>query len=97
MKQNRALEETKNEGSGELKSRDKEITNLNEQIRQLKLELDGRSKEATAAEANAAAQKEQTEGFIPEYDCLLEDSKNLQNQLQSIDLRLSHSGSKKNP
>ena len=55
MKQNRALEETKNGGSDDLKSRDKETTDLNEQIKQLKLELDAISKEAKAAEANATA------------------------------------------
>ncbi|XP_008780367.1 uncharacterized protein LOC103700158 [Phoenix dactylifera] len=97
MKQNRALEETKNGGSDELKSRDKEVTNLNEQIKQLKLELEARTKEAKAAEASATALKKQSEGFLLEYDHLLEDNKNLRNQLQSIDLRLSHADSKKNP
>ncbi|XP_010926189.1 uncharacterized protein [Elaeis guineensis] len=97
MKQNRALEETKNGGSDDLKSRDKETTDLNEQIKQLKLELDAISKEAKAAEANATALGKQSEGLLQEYDRLLEDNKNLRNQLQSIDLRLSHSDSKKNP
>ncbi|KAG1334937.1 B-cell receptor-associated protein 31-like [Cocos nucifera] len=96
MKQNRALEETKSGGSDELKSRDKDITNLNEQIKQLKLELEASTKEAKAAEANATALRKQSEGFLLEYDRLLEDNQNLRNQLQSIDLRLSQSDSKKN-
>lgn len=96
MKQNRALEETKSGGSDEVKSRDKEITNLNEQIKQLKVELDSRTKEAKAAEANATALRKQSEGFLLEYDRLLEDNQNLRNQLQSLDLSLSHSDSKKN-
>ncbi|XP_019704482.1 uncharacterized protein [Elaeis guineensis] len=96
MKQNRALEETKSGGSDELKLRDKEITYLNEQIKQLNLKLESSTKEAKAAEANATALRKQSEGFLLEYDRLLEDNQNLRNQLQSIDLRLSQSDSKKN-
>ncbi|XP_008784370.2 B-cell receptor-associated protein 31-like [Phoenix dactylifera] len=97
MKQNRALEETKGGGSDELKSQDKEVTNLNEEIKHLKPELEARTKEAKAAEANTTALRKQSEGFLLEYDRLLEDNQNLRNQLQSLDQRLSHSDSKKNP
>ena len=95
MKQNRALEESKSGGSNDIKARDKEIASLNEQIKVLKSESAERLKEAKTAEANALALKKQSEGFLLEYDRLLEDNQNLRSQLQSIDLRLSHSDSKK--
>ncbi|KAH0453456.1 hypothetical protein IEQ34_017780 [Dendrobium chrysotoxum] len=95
MKQNRALEEAKSGGSDEIKTRDKEIAKLNEQIQQLKTENEKQLKELNAAEANTTALRKQSEGFLIEYDRLLEDNQNLRNQLQSIDLTLSHSDSKK--
>lgn len=96
MKQNRALEEAKTGGSDEIKARDKEIAKLNDQINQLKAENEGKLKELKAAEANTAALRKQSEGFLIEYDRLSEDNQNLRNQLSSIDLNLSHSNSKKN-
>ncbi|KAJ6833754.1 putative B-cell receptor-associated protein 31 [Iris pallida] len=95
-KQNRALEEAKSEDMSEVKSKDKEIANLNEQIKLLKAESNARVKEAKAAEANVLAQKKQSEGYHLEYNRLLEENHNLRNQLQSIDRRLSLSDSKKN-
>lgn len=96
MKQNRVLEEAKSGGSEEVKVRDSEIISLNEQVKQLKLESETTLKEAKAAEANAVALRKQSEGFLLEYDRMLEENQNLRNQLQSIDLRSSHSDSKKN-
>ncbi|KAL0910245.1 hypothetical protein M5K25_021206 [Dendrobium thyrsiflorum] len=95
MKQNRALEEAKSGGSDEINTRDKEIAKLNEQIQQLKTENEKKLKELKAAEANTTALRKQSEGFLIEYDRLLEDNQNLRNQLHSIDLTLSHSDSKK--
>jgi len=96
MKQNRALEESKSGGSDDIKAKEKEIASLNEQIKVLKSESEERLKEAKTAEANALAIKKQSEGFLVEYDRLLKDNQNLRSQLQSIDVRLSHSDSKKN-
>lgn len=85
MKQNRVLEETKRGGSDEIKTRDREIASLNEQIKQLKFESEERIKEARAAEANVMALKKQSDDLLIEYDRLLEDNQNIRNQLHSID------------
>ncbi|XP_020592397.1 B-cell receptor-associated protein 31-like isoform X2 [Phalaenopsis equestris] len=96
-KQNRALEESKSGGSDEIKARDEEIAKLNQQINQLKAKNEEKLKELKAADANMTALRKQSEGFLIEYDRLLEDNQNLRNQLHSIDLTLSHSDSKKHP
>lgn len=88
-KQNRAHEEAKSGGSDEVIAKEKEIASLNEQMKLLKTESEARVKEAKAAEANALALRKQSEGFLLEYDRLLEDNQNLRDQLQSIDRRLS--------
>ncbi|KAK8917008.1 hypothetical protein KSP39_PZI023005 [Platanthera zijinensis] len=97
MKQNRALEEARNGRSDEIKARDKEIAELNEQIHQLKSEIDTNLKKLKAAEANETALRKQAEGFDVEYNRLLEQDKSLRDQLQSMDLKLSRSDMKKHP
>lgn len=94
-KQNRVFEEGKAGGSEELKALEEEATKLRERFKELESELDAKTKEASTAEANATALKKQSEGFLLEYDRLLEDNQNLRSQLQSADRRLSRSGSKK--
>ncbi|XP_072966186.1 uncharacterized protein [Typha angustifolia] len=96
MKQNRILEEAKSSGSEEMKSREKEIASLNEQIKQLKSVSQTKAEEVKVAEANALALRKQSEGLLLEYDRLLEENQDLKSQLQSIDLGISHSDSKKN-
>lgn len=96
MKQNRALEEAKNGSSEDIKAKEKEVSDLTAKIKQLEKDSEERLKEAKAAEANAFALKRQSESFLLEYDRMLEENQNLRNQLQSIDLMLSHSDSKKN-
>lgn len=95
MKQNRVLEEAKSGSSEEIKTREKEIGSLKEQIEKLKAESETKSEEVKAAQASARALKKQSEGFLLEYDRLSEENQNLREQLQSIDLLLSHSDSKK--
>ncbi|PKA62482.1 hypothetical protein AXF42_Ash009369 [Apostasia shenzhenica] len=95
-KQNRALEEAKLGSPDEIKSKEKEIVKLKEQIDQLKSEHEAKSKELQAAEASTTALRKQSEGFLIEYDRLLEDNQNLRNQLQSLDRMLSHTDGKKN-
>lgn len=97
MKQNRVLEEARNGRFDEIKARDKEIAELNEQIRQLKSEMDVTLKKLRTAEANETALRKQSEGFDVEYNRLFEQDKSLRDQLQSMDLRLSHSDIKKHP
>ncbi|KAK1298260.1 hypothetical protein QJS10_CPB14g00530 [Acorus calamus] len=96
MKQNSVLEEAKNGNLEELKARERELANLSAKIKQLESDFEARSREVKAAEANAIAMKKQSEGFLLEYDRLLDENQSLRNQLQTIDISLSHSDSKKN-
>ncbi|KAI8010514.1 hypothetical protein LOK49_LG06G01344 [Camellia lanceoleosa] len=92
-KQNRANEDGKSE---ELKVLGEEVSRLKTHIKQLETKHETKEKEVKSAEANVLALKSQSEGFLVEYDRLLEENQNLRNQLQSIDQSLSHSDTKKN-
>eukprot|EP00262_Sarcandra_glabra_P010780 TRINITY_DN2621_c0_g1_i1.p1 TRINITY_DN2621_c0_g1~~TRINITY_DN2621_c0_g1_i1.p1 ORF type:complete len:221 (-),score=35.01 TRINITY_DN2621_c0_g1_i1:206-868(-) len=94
-KQNRGFEEGKS-GNSEMKALEDVVSDLRAKVKQLESESEATRKEAKAAEANAVALRKQSEGFLLEYDRLLEDNQNLRNQLQSVDHHLSHSDSKKN-
>lgn len=94
-KQNRMIENGKNGSQDEVKALEGELMTLKEKLSRLESELDEKTKEASNAEANAIALTKQSEGFLLEYDRLLEDNQNLRAQLQSLDRRLSHSGGKK--
>ncbi|KAG6511694.1 B-cell receptor-associated protein 31-like [Zingiber officinale] len=85
VKQNRSLEEAKGGGFDEMKARDAEIANLNQQVKRLQLETQERTEEAKAAELKVEALKKQSEDLLIEYDRLLEDNQNLQNQIHSIE------------
>ncbi|XP_007026129.2 PREDICTED: uncharacterized protein LOC18597186 [Theobroma cacao] len=95
-KQGRGFEDVKPGGSNEVKALEEEVTALRAKFKQLESDLETKTKEMNAAEANAVALRKQSEGFLLEYDRLLEENQNLRNQLQSLDQRLSRSGSKKN-
>lgn len=95
-KQNRGFEDGKISVPEETKTSEEEVSTLRSKIEQLESELEKEKKELNTAEANAVALRKQSEGFLLEYDRLLEDNQNLRSQLQSLDWRLSHSGSKKN-
>ena len=95
-KQNRGFEDGKTSSSAEIKSIEEEKAVLGVKLKQLESEIETKTKEAKAAETNAEALRKQSVGFLLEYDRLLEENQNLRNQLQSLDRRLSHSGSKKN-
>lgn len=82
-KQNRIIETGQNGSQNEVKALESEVTTLKEKITYLKSELDEKTKEASNAEADAMALKKQSEGFLLEYDRLLEDNQNLRAQLQS--------------
>ncbi|PWA89041.1 B-cell receptor-associated protein 31-like protein [Artemisia annua] len=82
-KQNRIIETGQNGSQNEVKALEGEVTTLKEKITYLKSELDEKTKEANNAEADAMALKKQSEGFLLEYDRLLEDNQNLRAQLQS--------------
>lgn len=78
----------------ELKSLEDTKT-LQLKLKQLELELETKTKDLTAAKANSAALRKQSEGFLLEYDHLLEENQNPRTQLQSLDQESFHSGSKK--
>ncbi|KAJ6376902.1 hypothetical protein OIU76_025952 [Salix suchowensis] len=92
-KQNRSFEDGKVE---ETKALEAEASTLREKLKQLESELEVKTKEVNTSEANAVALSKQSEGFLLEYDRLLEENQNLRSQLQSLDLNFSRSISKKN-
>ncbi|XP_010099186.2 uncharacterized protein LOC21397334 [Morus notabilis] len=95
-KQNQAFEDGKTGGSDEIKAKEEEMATLRTTLKQLESELETKTKDIHAAEANAVALQKQSEGFLLEYDRLLEENQNLRNQLQILDRGLSRSNSKKN-
>ncbi|TKY72176.1 B-cell receptor-associated protein 31 [Spatholobus suberectus] len=95
-KQTRGSEDGKAVNSEGIKAVEEERARLSAELSRLESELQSKTKDVDAAEANVAALRKQSEGFLLEYDRLLEENQNLRNQLQSLDRKLSHSGSKKN-
>ncbi|KAL5730022.1 hypothetical protein ACHQM5_002900 [Ranunculus cassubicifolius] len=93
-KQHRAAEEARNANS-EVKNMEEEITGLKAKVKNLESDCATKAKALQGAEANSLALRKQSEGFLLEYDRLLEENQNLRNQLKSIDQMLSHSVSKK--
>ncbi|KAK7245884.1 hypothetical protein RIF29_40738 [Crotalaria pallida] len=73
-----------------------ELKRLESELKRLKSELQSKTKEVDVSEASVVALRKQSEGFLLEYDRLLEENQNLRNQLQSLDRSLSLSSSKKN-
>ena len=84
-KQNRSFEDGKNGRAEEMKTMAEEMSSLGTKIKKLESDCEAKAKEAEAAEASAAALKKQSEGFLMEYDRLLEENQNLRSQLESID------------
>ncbi|KAL2473463.1 B-cell receptor-associated 31-like [Forsythia ovata] len=84
-KQDLVFEDGKTPVSKEIKALKEEMTPLRARIKQLESELEEKTEEASNAEAHALALKKQSEGFLMEYDRLLEENQNLRNQLQSLD------------
>ncbi|GLT45791.1 hypothetical protein SLA2020_196130 [Shorea laevis] len=95
-KQDRGFEDVKASGSEEFKALEEEIKTLQAKSKELESELETKMKEGNAAEASAVALRKQSEGFLLEYDRLLEENQILRSQLQSLDHKLSCSSSKKN-
>ncbi|OMO64830.1 B-cell receptor-associated 31-like protein [Corchorus olitorius] len=95
-KQGRGFEDGKPNGSDGVKALEEEVASLRATLNKLESDLETKTKEMSAAEANTVALRKQSEGFLLEYDRLLEENQNLRNQLQSLDQKLSRSGSKKN-
>jgi len=84
-KQKRSFDDGKNGSGEELKALGEEIATLKAKMKKMESECETKAKEAKAAEGEAEAVRKQSEGFLLEYDRLLEDNQNLRNQLESID------------
>ncbi|KAB2007211.1 hypothetical protein ES319_D10G012600v1 [Gossypium barbadense] len=89
-------EDGKSSGSDKVKALEGEVTTLQAKLKQLESDLETKTKEMDAAEANAVALRKQSEGFLLEYDRLLEENQNLRNQLESLEQSPSRLGNKKN-
>ncbi|KAF0927139.1 hypothetical protein E2562_030586 [Oryza meyeriana var. granulata] len=95
-KQSSVLEEAKHGSVEEIQQYQKEISSLNEQVQELKRLSEKKTEELKTAEANTLALQKQSEGLLTEYERLIAENEQFRNQLQSMDLRLSRSDSKKN-
>lgn len=71
------------------------VLDLKKKIEDLQVDSQRKDEEIRAAEANAKALQKQSEGFLLEYDRLLEDNQSLRSQLSSVDRRLHQSDSMK--
>ncbi|XP_006654198.1 B-cell receptor-associated protein 31-like [Oryza brachyantha] len=95
-KQSRVLEEAKHGSVEGIQQYQKEISSLNEQVQELKRLSEKKTEELKTAEANALALQKQSEGLLTEYERLIAENEQFRSQLQSMDLRMSHSDGKKN-
>lgn len=94
-KQNRVFDDNKAPAPEEIKVLEDEMSKLRGRISKLERQLEEKSKEAVSADTNIMALKKQSEGFLLEYDRLLEENQSLRSQLQSLDRKFSFSESKK--
>ncbi|KAH6768887.1 B-cell receptor-associated 31-like protein [Perilla frutescens var. frutescens] len=94
-KQNRVFDDSKSPAPEEIKVLEDEMSKQRGRISRLETQLEEKTKEVSSAEANAVALKKQSEGFLLEYDRLLEENQNLRSQLQSLDRKFSFSEGKK--
>ncbi|KAL1372709.1 uncharacterized protein LOC107466540 isoform X3 [Arachis duranensis] len=78
------------------KALEEERDKLKVEIIQLESDLNSKAKDVDVAEANVTALRKQFQGFLLEYQRVLEENHNLRKKLQVLDRRLSHSVSKKN-
>uniref|UniRef100_A0A5B6Z7U7 Endoplasmic reticulum transmembrane protein n=1 Tax=Davidia involucrata TaxID=16924 RepID=A0A5B6Z7U7_DAVIN len=74
------LKEKEEKAGEELKLLQKEISNITENMRKIKLECEEKDKQVETAEAHVAALQKQSADLLLEYDRLLENNQNLQTQ-----------------
>lgn len=80
QKEKTQLKEKEEKASKELKLLQEEISKLSESLKKVKLESEEKDKKVETAEAHVAALQKQAADLLLEYDRLLEDNQNLQNQ-----------------
>lgn len=83
-KQSRSFEDGKNGNTEEQKTLT-EIVTLKSKIKKLESGCETKGNEAKTLETEVEALKKQSEGFLMEYDRLLEDNQSLRSQLQVIE------------
>ncbi|OIT08276.1 PREDICTED: uncharacterized protein LOC109228164 [Nicotiana attenuata] len=74
------FKEKADKAAEEMKQSQKEISSLTELLKKVKLQLEHKDKLVETAEAHVAALQKQAADLLLEYDRLLEDNQNLQNQ-----------------
>ncbi|KAL2328368.1 hypothetical protein Fmac_021795 [Flemingia macrophylla] len=84
-KQSRSFEDGKNGHTEEQKALSEEIATLKSTIKKLESECEAKGHRAKTLESEVEALKKQSEGFLMEYDRLLEDNQSLGNQMHAID------------
>nr|ACJ84514.1 unknown [Medicago truncatula] len=94
-KQTRSFEDGKNGSTEEQKALTEEITTLKSKVKKLESECEAKGTKEKTLETEVEALKKQSEGFLMEYDRLLEDNQNLRSQLEAIDQSSSHLDNKK--
>ncbi|ESW21974.1 hypothetical protein PHAVU_005G115800 [Phaseolus vulgaris] len=94
-KQSRSFEDGKSVSAAEHKALVEEISGFKAEVEKLESECEVKASKAKTLEAEVEALRKQSEGFLMEYDRLLEDNQNLRSQLQAIDLSPSHAVNKK--
>ncbi|CAL1397580.1 unnamed protein product [Linum trigynum] len=72
-----------------------EVTELRAKLKRLEADVEAKNKEVSSSKASAVALKKQSDGFVVEFDRLQGENQTLKNKLQSLDFKLSRSGSKK--
>jgi B-cell receptor-associated protein 31 len=95
-KQSRVLEEAKLGGAEETQGYQKKIDSLNEEMQLLKQQSVSKTEKLKTAERNTLALQKQSEGLLTEYERLIAENEELREKLQTLELRLSNSDSKKN-
>lgn len=79
-KEQSELKEKEGKSLKEIKQLQKEISNMSEILKKLKLECEEKDKKVETAEAHVASLQKQSADLLLEYDRLLEDNQNLQSQ-----------------
>lgn len=95
-KQSQTLEEAKLGSAEEIQEYKKEVASLKEKAQELQNQSQEKTERLKTAKANYVSLQKQSEGLLVEYDRLTAENRDLREQLQSIDRRLSHSDGKKN-
>ncbi|KAH7576375.1 hypothetical protein JRO89_XS01G0047300 [Xanthoceras sorbifolium] len=82
QKEKLQLKDKEEKASMEMKRLQEELSTLSENLKKLKLECEEKDKKIETAESHVTSLQKQSADLLLEYDRLLEDNQNLQNQAQ---------------